>query len=398
MILAGIIAIVTIVAALTFGTNFRELLHTPSLYGWTWDATIYDSSGYGNLNPDGTHQVFDGKPEIAGWSGAYFGADSIDGVNVPLMGMEPDSTVTPPLLEGRMIASPGEVVLGSATASRFGKRVGDIVQIGVAPDQTSLRIVGIATFPTIGIVHGAHTSLGVGALVVPDLVPGFDRAASGDGPPGTPTGTVGPPVVFVRYAPGADRDKAAALVKEVADTTSEFDGSAVVLTAQRPAEIVNSSEVGGVPTLLAMMLGAATAISLAITLAASVHRRRGEFALLQALGFTRRQVGSSVMWQATATILVGLLIGIPLGLGLGRLLWTAFAEQLDVVPHTSVPILPIVAVAVVALIVANIAAVVPAESPAVCNQPPSSRGVSRYAVGCSRERSHGRPRRRPIQR
>ena len=202
VILAGIIAIVTIVAALTFGSNFRNLLHTPSLYGWSWDSTIYDSSGYGNLNPAGTQQVFDGKPEIAGWSGAYFGADSIDGVNVPLMGMEPGSTVVPPLLHGRMIAARDEVVLGSATASRFGKHVGDVVRIGVGPNETSLRVVGIATFPTIGIVHGAHTSLGVGALVAPELVPGFDRAATGNGPPGSDPGSVGPPVLFVRYAQG----------------------------------------------------------------------------------------------------------------------------------------------------------------------------------------------------
>jgi hypothetical protein len=360
VIFAGIIAIVTIVAALTFGTNFRELLHTPSLYGWTWDSTIFDSSGYGNLNPAGTHQLLDGKPEIAGWSGAYFGADSIGGTNVPLMGMDLGSTVVPPLLHGRMIAAQDEVVLGPATASALGKQIGDTVPIGVGTNLTSLRVVGIATFPTIGILHGAHTSLGVGALVVPDLVPGFDRAAAGEGPPGTAAGTVGPPVIFVRFAPGANREKAAALVQEVAATTSEFDGSAQVLAAQRPAEIVNSSDVGGVPALLAMMLGAATAISLAITLAASVRRRRGEFALLQSLGFTRRQLTSSVMWQATATILVGLLVGVPLGIVLGRQLWIAFAEQLDVVPHTSVPIVPLAAVAIVAIVVANVAAAVPA--------------------------------------
>ena len=133
-----------------------------------------------------------------------------------------------------------------------------------------------------------------------------------------------------------------------------------MLEAQRPAEIVNSSDVGGVPALLAMMLGAATAISLAVTLAASVHRRRAEFALLQALGFTRRDLASSVMWQATATIGVGLLVGIPLGIGLGRLLWIAFAKQLDVVPHTSVPINPLAAVAIIAIVVANVAAMAPA--------------------------------------
>jgi ABC-type antimicrobial peptide transport system permease subunit len=132
-----------------------------------------------------------------------------------------------------------------------------------------------------------------------------------------------------------------------------------VLDAQRPAEIVNSSDVGGVPALLAMMLGAATAVSLALTLAASVRRRRGEFALLQSLGFTRRQLTSSVLWQATATILVGLLIGVPLGIVLGRQLWIAFATQLDVVPHTSVPIIPLAAVAIIAIVVANVAAAVP---------------------------------------
>jgi hypothetical protein len=330
------------------------------LYGWSWDSTIFDSAGYGNLNPEGTRQLLDGKPEIAGWSGVYFGADSIGGTNVPLMGIELGSTVVPPLLRGRMIEAQDEVVLGPATASALGKQVGDTVPIGVGTNLTSLRIVGIATFPTIGISHGAHTSLGVGALVVPDLVPGFDRQAAGNGPPGTAAGPVGPPALFVRFAPGANHEKASALVEEVAATTSEFDGSAQVLDAQRPAEIVNSGDVGGVPTLLAMMLGAATAISLAITLAASVHRRRGEFAVLQSLGFTRRQVGSSVMWQATATIAVGLMIGIPLGIGLGRLLWIAFAKQLDVVPHTAVPVIPLAAVAIIAIVVANVAAAVPA--------------------------------------
>ena len=360
VILAGIISIATIAAALTFGASFRDLLHSPSLYGWNWDSTIFDSAGYGNLNSEGTHQLLDGQPEIAGWSGAYFGADSIDGANVPLMGMELGSTVTPPLLHGQMIAAHDEVVLGPATASALGKKVGDTVAIGVGTNTTILRVVGIATFPTIGILHGARTSLGVGALVVPDLVPGFDRQAAGNGPPGTSARPVGPPAVFVRFTPGANRSKAAALVEKVAAATGEYAGSAEVVDPQRPAEIVNSSNVGGVPTLLALVLGVATAISLTVTLAASVQRRRGELALLQAIGFTRRQVGSSVMWQSTATIVVGLLIGIPVGTVLGRQLWAAFADQLDVVPNTSIPLVWLGIVAIIAIVAADVAAAVPA--------------------------------------
>lgn len=66
------------------------------------------------------------------------------------------------------------------------------------------------------------------------------------------------------------------------------------------------------------------------------------------------------MWQATATIVVGLLVGIPLGIVAGRELWTAFADQLDVVSNTSVPTVLLVVVTAAGLLIANLAAAVPA--------------------------------------
>ncbi|HEX2784351.1 MAG TPA: FtsX-like permease family protein [Ilumatobacteraceae bacterium] len=360
VMVAGTVAIMTVVATLTFGASFHTLLDTPNLYGWNWDSAIYDQSGYGNLNLAKAHESLDGKPEISGWSGAFFGADSIDGRNLPLLGMEVGSAVRPPLLSGRMIESDDEIVLGTATAHELGKHVGDDVQIGVGTDLTTLRVVGTATLPTIGISHGAHTSLGVGALVVPDLVPGFARDALGNGPPGTHETTLGPPVIFVRFAPGADGHKAAALLSDTASSIGQFPGSAQVIGAQRSAEIVNSSDVGGVPALLALGLGAAAAISLAIALAASVRRRHREFALLQSLGFTRRQLAASIAWQATTTVGVGVVVGVPVGVVLGRTLWTAFADQLDVVPQPSVPIVLLLLVIAGALAIANLAAAFPA--------------------------------------
>ena len=360
VMVAGTIALVTVVAALTFGASFHRLLDTANLYGWNWDSAIYDQSGYGNLNVATTHEMLDGKPEIAGWSGAFFGADSIDGLNLPLLGMDIGSTVVPPLLTGRMIASDDEVVLGTATADQLHKHVGDDVQIGVGAHTTTLRVVGTATMPTIGVSHGAHTSLGVGALVVPNLIPGYARDSEGNGPPGTHATTLGPPAIFVRFAPGADHAEAAALVRDTAASTGQFPGSAQVIGAQRSAEIVNSSDVGGVPALLAMGLGAAAAISLAIALAASVRRRHREFALLQSLGFTRRQLASSIAWQATATVGVGVVVGVPVGIVVGRALWTAFADQLDVVPRPSTPIVVLLVVIGAALVIANLAAAFPA--------------------------------------
>jgi len=354
---AGTVAIAALVAALTFGQSFQTLLHTPPLYGWNWDAAVLDQSGYGNIDLAGAHRLLDHRREIEAWSGAYFGADSLDGRNLPLLGMEPGSDVTPSLLEGRMIRSADEVVLGQATAHLIHKQIGDDVSIGSGPTTAPLRVVGIATFPTIGIVHGDHTSMGVGALVAPTHVPGFDRQTRGEGsgPPGAP---VGPPVLLVRYAAG-HRAAAARLVDRGGNKLGQFPGSAYVLAPQRPAEIVNSARVGGASTLLAATLAVGAAASLGLVLASSVRRRRLELATLRSLGFTGRQLSSTIAWQATATVGVGLALGLPIGIALGRGLWQRFARQLDVVPAPTVPLVALATLTVAALLVANLTAAVP---------------------------------------
>jgi hypothetical protein len=45
-----------------------------------------------------------------------------------------------------------------------------------------------------------------------------------------------------------------------------------------------------------------------------MRRRRRDLALLKALGFTRRQISATIAWQATSTVAVGLLIGVPVGI------------------------------------------------------------------------------------
>ena len=96
--------------------------------------------------------------------------------------------------------------------------------------------------------------------------------------------------------------------------------------------------------------------SLALALAYTVRRRRRDLIMLKVFGFTRRQVAATVWWQATTTMLVALVIGIPIGAFAGRFLWTTFAHALDVVASPDVPVLTIVAVGVAAFAVANVIA------------------------------------------
>jgi len=82
------------------------------------------------------------------------------------------------------------------------------------------------------------------------------------------------------------------------------------------------------PGVMLASFGAATLVHFLVV---SVSRRRREMGLLKVLGFVRHQVVSAVDWQATILALVGIVIGVPLGVVVGREAWKAFASNLGVV-------------------------------------------------------------------
>jgi ABC-type lipoprotein release transport system permease subunit len=56
---------------------------------------------------------------------------------------------------------------------------------------------------------------------------------------------------------------------------------------------------------------------------------------------------------------IGTVIGVPIGIVVGRELWNLFAHELHVVPQPSVPALTLFFVAVAALVLANLVAAIP---------------------------------------
>ena len=92
----------------------------------------------------------------------------------------------------------------------------------------------------------------------------------------------------------------------------------------------------------------------------SVRRCRRELAPLQGVGFVQRQLAAGrgvARLHHRATIGIG--VGIPLGIVLGRWLWTLFADEIGAVPAPAVPVPSLLLAAIVALVLANAAAVVP---------------------------------------
>jgi ABC-type antimicrobial peptide transport system permease subunit len=86
--------------------------------------------------------------------------------------------------------------------------------------------------------------------------------------------------------------------------------------------------------------------------------------VLKTIGFTRRQLATTVAAQATTLVLVALVIAIPLGIVIGRWTWSSFADNVGVVAGVVVPAASLVAVVALTLLIGNAAAVFPARTAA----------------------------------
>jgi hypothetical protein len=172
----------------------------------------------------------------------------------------------------------------------------------------------------------------------------------------------GPQAVLIRLRPGSN-PAALRSVREIISKLNRLPnnaGSVGGLVAHlRPAEIVNYRSMGTTPAILGGGLALGAVVALALTLVASVRRRRRELALLKTLGFVRRQLASAVAWQSSIAVAIGVVIGVPIGIVLGRVLWNLFAHEIDAVPMPSVPGLVIVLIVVGALVLANVVAAIP---------------------------------------
>jgi hypothetical protein len=362
-----ILAVAMVVATLTFASGFTTLISRPPLYGWNWNFLINPT----NDVPPKALSLLNDDPNVAAWSGADYTDVQIDGQEVPIILQSPRAKVAPPILSGHGLQTKRQIVLGAATLGRLHKHVGDtvIVSLGTKKDApyylapTSLTIVGTATMPAVGYSSfvAEHTSMGTGALLPLNF--SSVRFSGNNADPNLN----GPELVFVRTRAGvspaagrADLQRIVRVANKVFAADKNGVGNGVALLGVlRPVQIVNYRSIGSTPIFLAVGLAFGAILALGLTLASSVRRRRRDLALLKTLGFTHRQLAFAVAWQATTTAVIGVVVGIPLGIVIGRQLWTLFARSINAVPDPTIPTLSLAIVGVGALVFANLVAVLP---------------------------------------
>ena len=300
-LLGTVLAVTVVAATLTFGSGLHTLVAHPRLYGWNWTYAI-DEVGSGRFPTLGQNLLTHDR-DVAAWTGFNFADVQIDGQTIPVLLAQPKAAVTPSMLSGHPIEANDQIVLGAETLAQLHKHLGDTVVASYGNAKggasayvppTRLRIVGTATLPAVGNQGTLHPSMGTGAVMSNNLGPSaFKR--SGLDPDPLQNGvrfavirlrTTVPPAVGLTSL----RRIAAEVTKQIDNDKNLGGGTFQVLPVQQPAEIVSYQHTGSTPAALAAALAAGSVVALALTLAASVRRRRHDLALLKAFGFTRRQL------------------------------------------------------------------------------------------------------------
>jgi putative ABC transport system permease protein len=334
--IAGAVLVITgIAGALTFGASLQRMIDEPRARGMSWDVQATD--------PDGKTILAD--PDIASATLAVNQTITINDTTVETRGLKTVRGDPPDMfIEGRPPNTVDEIALGRETRQRLHVSTGDVVHALGQSHTFDLRVVGTAVFSGMS----DDPSLAEGAAMTYD---GLDRIVR------TPEGGVGEAgnlAYVVTFAPGVD--KHAAVDRLNAQLNPKGYG---VDSPPIPAELRRLRDVRALPAALAIFVGLLGVIAVGYAFVTAVQRRRGDIAMHKALGMTRGGVRAIVLVQATTTVLIGIVIGVPLGLLLARSVWRFQSDNLGARFVVVAPVIVLAAVCLAALVAANLCSLLP---------------------------------------
>jgi hypothetical protein len=341
--LAGVtVAVLVATGSLVFVSNLNRLTHTPHLYGWNWTAQV--GSNFGTIPPPAVPRLlkmpFIDEASALTLGVARFGSKIVPGIGVSGL---TDNSPYISIRSGRRPADLNEIAVGSRTLASIHSHLGATVDAVINGETRQLRIVGVATFPALGETRFQTTDLGKGVAGVAGLFP------QGQHPAGRYN------YLLLQLKPGG----VAAVIAALARFGCTEDSC--VITEGRPTDINGYARARSLGVAGIGVLAFALLIAFGRAVVTTVRRRRHDLAVLKAIGMTRRQVAAAVGWQSVAVGSAALVVGLPLGVVAGRLLWAAFANSLGVDPNAAVAVgellLAVASVAVAALLTGTLGAV-----------------------------------------
>jgi len=329
-------AIAALGAALVFATNLDHLVTTPAQYGWRWDAMV---DNFDSEIPPEYASAIAGDHDFTALTEGARATFVLGGRSVPAVGFTSvRGALHPPVTAGRWPNAPDEVALGAQTLRSLGADIGDHVAVDTTDGRRAvLKIVGRTIVPALNL-NGSY-GVGEGAAMTAEGLARIDPFA---------------PLTFylADVRPGVT----------IAALNRRYGATSTVFATKDPIDINSYARVRATPFLLAGMLALLGVGVLVHLLVMSIRQRRRDLAILKTIGFSRRQVGVAVAWQASTLAGVAVAVGVPAALLVGGWTWRRFAIGLGVDASTLVPVLGLLAIAVSACLLANLIAIGPARA------------------------------------
>ena len=354
-LLGTVLAVTALSATTVFGASLTWLVHTPALYGVPYDVNFAnEGTGSGAVLTGALLHSLQRDPAIDRVTVATEVEINVNGQHVRAVAVTAKrGPALISVVDGRLPRADQDIMLGATTLRSLGAQAGDTVRVTAADPVTGAArttpflVTGRASFSP-GFGTGG---LGTGAALT---VNGLLHAQCPDGGSAclrkAQRGLIYSVLVHAVPGPAGAAALARYTTKYGTDVTDQAS----------PIELINFGESVNFPLLFGVALSLFGAATLVHLLLVSVSRRRAEAGLLKVLGFVRRQVAAVVTWQATAVILVGMVVGVPLGIAAGKVAWRLFATNVGVVPVEVVQAVPLVLLATAVLAATNLLAILPA--------------------------------------
>jgi hypothetical protein len=338
--LVGAIAgVIGVVGCLTFRAGIQDAVHEPERSGVVWDYVL--AAGDAPVPSSIQRAVTSSADVAAAVHARWERAVSIDGRPTPTFGIRTVKGSLPfVVLRGRAPDGPDEIAFAPTTMQSLGLSIGDRVRVGGA-NGPKVAVVGEALLPAT-----SHTDYDQSGWMT---AAGLSRA-------------VGPPsdnledYLLLEWAPGTDVAAAERRVTRLAGP--ELFAQAAVL----PTAVADLERIEDLPLALGAFFGLLACATVAHALVTTVRRRRHDLAVLRAVGFTRRQTRGAIAWQSTLLAVAGLIVGVPVGIAVGRVTWRWLADDFPIVYVPPAAVLAVLAVAGVAIAIANALAAGPAHA------------------------------------
>ncbi len=337
------LAVAATVGGITVVASYHALVSDPARWGRTWtsEPDVFDEGTSARVLADRLAR----DPRVGSVAVRTVSQVIVDGRGMNAMTLRSDhGGLTMRTLAGRLPVRDDEIALGRASLAAVHRRIGDRVSLAL-PDAHK-KIVGhrrVTVVGTVVIPPSEDHALETGAVLTPATF-----AVATPQPDATDA-------VDLTYPPGADvAATRRALHREYGLEFNAFT------EPQVPGAVRQVGGLSGVVVALAVFFGVLGLLSILHALLVTVRRRRVHLAVLRVLGFTPGQVERTVAVQATVLGALAVLIGVPLGLLLGRAAWRAATHGIGAVTDWSVPWWPVVVVVPATLVLAGLAAWWPA--------------------------------------